>query len=359
MQNLSCTVEGCSFFPTSTDGFCPFKRRKQSCWPIIFFNLNLSPEIRFHLEHIICAGVIPGPHAPKDMASFLFPIVEELLDLHRGISAYDAESDSMILLCAFLILIFGDIPAIAKMMEMKGHNGKSPCRACEILGIRIPDSNNPIHYIPLNRPSRGPLAEPSYNPLALPLRTHDRLMAQAREVVDANTNTEEDRLSTLYGIKRIPLLSILPSVQFPTSFPYDFMHLIWENLIPNLLKLWTGDFKELDQGTGDYQLAKPVFEAIGEAVATSSDTIPSAFGARVPNPSKDRSYFTAETWSLWALFLGPILLRGRFRRDTYYKHFVRLVELLNICLSRSREISAEELKTLREGFAGWVLKYEE
>ncbi|KAJ2932968.1 hypothetical protein H1R20_g4108, partial [Candolleomyces eurysporus] len=27
----------------STDGFCPFKRRKQTCWPIILFNYNLPP----------------------------------------------------------------------------------------------------------------------------------------------------------------------------------------------------------------------------------------------------------------------------------------------------------------------------
>jgi hypothetical protein len=182
------------------------------------------------------------------------------------------------------------------------------------------------------------------------------MIAQAQEIVNAATDTEEDRLSTLYGIKRIPLLSLLPSVQFPTSFPYDFMHLVWENLIPNLLKLWTGEFKELDEGTGSYHLGKSVFEAIGEAAGSSGDTIPSAFGARVPNPAKDRSYFTAETWSLWALHLGPILLRGRFRRDVYYKHFIELVKLLNLCLSF--DISSEELQEIRDGFAKWVLQYE-
>ena len=29
----------------SLDGFCPFKRRNQTCWPIILFNYNLPPDI--------------------------------------------------------------------------------------------------------------------------------------------------------------------------------------------------------------------------------------------------------------------------------------------------------------------------
>jgi hypothetical protein len=29
----------------STDGFAPFKKRKQTTWPIIFVNYNLPPDI--------------------------------------------------------------------------------------------------------------------------------------------------------------------------------------------------------------------------------------------------------------------------------------------------------------------------
>ena len=40
----------------STDGFAPFKRRKATAWPIIMFNYNLPPEVRFH--RIMALGVI-------------------------------------------------------------------------------------------------------------------------------------------------------------------------------------------------------------------------------------------------------------------------------------------------------------
>ena len=70
----------------STDGFAPFKRQKHTCWPLILFNYNLPPEIRFLIQHIvICVGVIPGPKKPKDFDSFLWLIVEELLELSSGV----------------------------------------------------------------------------------------------------------------------------------------------------------------------------------------------------------------------------------------------------------------------------------
>jgi len=44
-----------------------------------------------------------------------------------GVKAFDAVSLSLFLLHAYLILAFGDIPAMALIMCMKGQNGISPC----------------------------------------------------------------------------------------------------------------------------------------------------------------------------------------------------------------------------------------
>ena len=70
-------------------------------------------------------------------------------------------------------------------------------------------------------------------------------MEQATEVQYAPTNVDYEGLATKYGIKGLPLLSTLSSLSFPVSFPYDFMHLIWTNLIPNLIRFWTGKFKDI------------------------------------------------------------------------------------------------------------------
>jgi len=349
----------------SLDGFCPFKRRSQTCWPLIIFNYNLPPEIRFLLRYILCVGVIPGPRKPKDADSFAYPLIVELLEFLAGISTFDVEQNALFALHAYLVAVFGDIPAISMIMRMKGHNAIFPCRMCLIKGIRVPDTRNTTHYVPLYRANHptvtlapGDNAEVAvYASGNLPLRTHKQFLDQARHVQFAPTGAEEERRAKACGIKGIPVLSHLPSLFFPSSFPFDFMHLIWENLLPNLILLWTGKFKGLDEGCESYQLGPGVWEAIGEATKASGSTIPSAYAtARPQNVAEDSSACTADSWSFWALYLGPVLLRGRFQKEIYYKHFVKLIKLLRLCLQF--EMTKEELTEVREGFQDWVETFE-
>jgi hypothetical protein len=345
----------------STDGFAPFKKRSQTAWPLLVYNYNLPPDIRFHLEHIICLGVIPGPSKPHDFDSYLWPLVEELLRLEMGIAAFDGVSNKAISLHAFLILVFGDIPAISMVMRMKGHGAVSPCRFCKIKGVRVPsEKQNKRYYVPLDR-STHPLVEedptqiPVYNPHALPLRTHEEFMCQAREVETARP-TRSKELAKEYGIKGVPLLSHLSSLTFPHSFPYEFMHLIWENLIPNLIDLWTDKFKNLDSGSEDYTLASSVWTAIGRASEACGSSIPAAMGPRPFNVATDSARWTADSRSFWTLYLAPTLLERRFKKAKYYDHFIDLVVLLNTCLKF--DYTSEDIDFIRNGFIKWVDEYE-
>ena len=340
----------------ATDGFAPFKKRKQTAWILLIFNYNLPPEQRFRRDNILCVGIIPGPKKPWDADSFIHPLVRELLELAVGVSAYDALSRSVFALHAYLITGFGDIPAVSMLMHMKGHNGVCPCRMCGILGIRIPDSRNKTHYVPLSRRNHpAPTDVVEYRPEELPLRSHDQFMAQAKAVESAPTEVQREELAKAYGIKGTPLLSALGSLRFPQSFPYDFMHLIWENLIPNLVLFWSGRYKGMDEGQ-PYVLSPDIWQAVGTASAAATRTIPSSFGSSIPNPAKDCSSFTSSTWSVWSLFIAPTVLRGRFPDDRYYKHFCSLVKILNLCLQF--EISGEDIDEIKLGICKWVEDYE-
>jgi hypothetical protein len=133
-----------------TDGFGPFKKCKQSCWPLITFNYNLPPEIQFHLINIICFGIILGPKQPKNLNSFLIPLIDELIKLMCGMPAYDAtQSHQLFVLRAYLIMVFGDMPAVAKLMRMKGVNGIFPCCACNIQVSVTALTTNPRPITPL------------------------------------------------------------------------------------------------------------------------------------------------------------------------------------------------------------------
>src|SRR5271155_5702649 len=142
---------------------------------------------------------------------------------------------------------------------------------CEIRGIRKPGTKT--HYVPLDR-SFFPGSQDSYNPSALPLRHRASFLEQAEIVQSASTSKDFDKSSTMFGIKGVPLLSALSFLSFPISFPYDFMHLIWANLIPNLILLWTGNFKDLDHDDEGYVLAPKVWQAIGTATLDAGKTIP-------------------------------------------------------------------------------------
>ena len=290
------------------------------------------------------------PKVVKDMDSFLYPLYRELEKLAKGIATLDIRSAELFLLRAFLILVFGDMPAVAKVMQMKGHNGFCPCRFCEIHGVCHPPGN--VYYVPLARFN----GDESYDPTALQKRTHERFLNQAEEVIMAPTTAEEDRLSMLCGIKGVPLLSLVGTLSLPLSFPLDFMHLIFENLVPNLIGHYTGNFKGLDAGTEDYTIPANIWSEICQIGSASGDTIPSQFGARVPNLEKERSRMTAEAWSFWLMYIGPIVLRNRFTKPRYYTHFMKLVRLVHLCLSYDMESS--DIDVIRVGFQDWVLEYE-
>ncbi|KAF8676920.1 Transposase family tnp2 [Rhizoctonia solani] len=344
----------------STDGVGPFKTRKQQCWPLIIINYNLPPSIRTRLENILCLGVIPGPRTPKELDTFLEPFIDELEELARGVPAFNAANRHPFVLRAYLIAAFGDMPAVAKMMEMKGPNGKLPCRACKIRGVRARHGPHPnTNYIPLSRPfDDEPHATRRYDPQNLPLRTHTEYLEEAMWVEEAQNDAEEGRRSLRTGINGLAPLARVPGLSFPVSFPHDFMHLIFENIIPTLFDLWTrsGNFEAFGSGTEEYLLHPDVWTTIAEACPLAGNNIPYTFGCRVPDPKKKRAELTAEARLLLATMLGPVLLRGRFVHQKYYRHFIELVRLINMCIDF--EITPNDIVTIREGFAKWVKDYE-
>jgi hypothetical protein len=321
-------------------------------------NLNLPPDIRCHLNETWILCIIPGPNQPQDPDSFHWPLVEELTKAAVGIPTYDAVTHDEFLLHIYALLGGGDGPGAAKVwLHTKTHSAYSPCRACEIHGIRPPPIPGkraaPVTYIPLKPPIGCNREE--IDPLSLPLRNHARFLQQAEEVQTAPTQAESTRLSISYGINSKSLYSELSSLRFPNSFPVDFMHLL-ENIMESLVLLWTGNFKGLDEGTAEYTIEKSVWEAIGTATAAASTLLPASFGRRLCNISQDRTYYTAEAWLVWTTLLSKPLLYQRFKHPRYYDHFVNLITLLTQCLSW--EMTVTDIENIRVGLAKWVQEFE-
>jgi hypothetical protein len=337
----------------STDGMCPFKRRKNSCWPLILVNLNLPPEERTHTENLICIGVIPGPKSPKNLGSFLWPLVDELLQLASGVMAVDISTRKLFSLRAHLLAVFGDIPAITKLLEFVGHNGRYPCRFCLMSAIQGAIAGGGTHlYCPLHR-----TYAPFFDPLNLPLQTHKDSIHKGLEALGAPSKNAQSKLATASGIKGVTALARLPSICVPSSFPIDIMHMIFINLIPQLVDLWTGSFNDMDDGKESYTFDAVLFKSLGEIIENSGSTMPRSYGCRVPNlAAPNRGNPTAEAWSIFGGYLSPCVLRGRFCKTKYYHHFVQLIKLVHQITSF--KLKCSDIPAIREGFVNWVQDYE-
>ena len=114
------------------------------------------------------------------------------------------------------------------------------------------------------------------------------------------------------------------------SFPHECMHLLWENIVPTLVDLWTGHFKGLDAGTESYEIPPEIWVLIGEEVAAAAATISAQFCRMLPNITTERHLFTAEAWLFWIQHIAPHLLKGRLASKYY--NLLLFVDIIKLCL---------------------------
>jgi len=63
------------------------------CVASSFSQPQSKPEERFKKHNLLLCGIIPGPNNPRDIHSFLRPIVDELKALATGIeNVYDSDA---------------------------------------------------------------------------------------------------------------------------------------------------------------------------------------------------------------------------------------------------------------------------
>ena len=304
----------------------------------------------------MCVGVIPGPCQPKDIVSFLSPLDNELADLACGVPTFDVTTRNMFQLHAYLLFKLGDIITIEKFMKIKGHNGIFPCRSCNIRAMR---GDGRTYYVPLRPPKNSRnIAEEvvKWDPEHLPLWRHDDFIVAATRIAATTTKAAKERITKETGIKGLPGICRVKSLDYARSVPWERFHLLLGNVIPNLVDLWTGQFKGLDVGNEDYQIAQHIWEEIGRETAATVGHIPASFVRVLSNIASDRSLFTAESWCFWFVYLAPKLPENRPKRNKYYDHMAELGKIMKITLQF--EITRDQVDDIEKRLVKWVQKYE-
>ena len=341
-----------------TDGFQCFKRArrgKSSAWPVILINYGRPVTERMRIESIIPYALIPGPNQPKDFNSFLFPLKIELDTLASGIQAYDSIPNELFMLHAYLVVAIGDMQAVKHFACMKGPSAMRPCRVCMIKGIWCRDRRK--YYVPLRPPDKDPPPHRrGYDPKSLPLRTETQILAQIQQLRDEPRVTYRDRLATEFGVNGESVLNSMPGFSRIMGYPHEYMHLLFENIVPMLICLWKGDYRDIDNSEQPYVISNENWETIGRLTEESNRSIPASFSRLIPNIDTDCNLFTAEAYAFWYMHMAPTLLQGRFKEARYYKHAMCLVKIIEKCIQF--EITHEEIDILEYNIQIWVQKFE-
>ena len=77
-------------------------------------------------------AIIPGPSKPKDIHSFLEPLMSEIRRLSTEGMTLRIDGEDDIHLHAHLLLASGDVPGVADLIKHSGHNSQYGCRMCRI-----------------------------------------------------------------------------------------------------------------------------------------------------------------------------------------------------------------------------------
>jgi hypothetical protein len=186
--------------------------------------------------------------------------------------------------------------------------------------------------------------------------SHQDYVDSLKQMADAPNAVAREAIGFNQGLREPPLLCHVNSLDFARSVPWDFMHLIMENICPLMVDHWTGKFKHLDAGSGDYEIAADVWDHIGTETAEAVKSIPAAFVCVLPNIATDQSSFTTESWCFWFIYLAPALLKGRFQHVKYHQHLCKFVDIIKTCLHFS--ITHQEIDELEQEIIAWVQNYE-
>ena len=108
------------------DWFQPFDRTQHSDGVIYLTLMNLPRKQRYLQENVILAGVIPGPHEPKNINSFLYSLINDLLKLWQGV-ILKTEQGTMVIVRAAVLCVACDVPAARKVCGFVAHNALHGC----------------------------------------------------------------------------------------------------------------------------------------------------------------------------------------------------------------------------------------
>jgi hypothetical protein len=139
----------------SSDGARLTMKKQSNMWLLVMVLLNLPPEMCYKANNVIIPLVIPGPSAPGDIESFIYPLFEEMARASVGMWTWDAVDSSYFVLRAYLCGVKGDMLGSAKLSGMAGHSALHGDRFSLVKGARpAKEKGTKAQYYPISPPQK-------------------------------------------------------------------------------------------------------------------------------------------------------------------------------------------------------------
>jgi hypothetical protein len=192
-------------------------------WLLIVVLLNLPPEICYRSKNVIFPLAIPGPLAPGNIESFIYPLFEEMAQASVGMWTWDAVDSSYFVLRAYLCGVKGDMLGSAKLSGMAGHSALYGDRFSLVQGARPAKEGGgaKAQYYPISPPQGE-----KYNPKCavvnldnLPLRGQRHYWKTIERLEGAATKKELQSIVQKTGISHLTMCAASPAFSHPYSFP--------------------------------------------------------------------------------------------------------------------------------------------
>lgn len=106
----------------------------------------MNSFLRYTQQYLLQPAILPGPGKPKDLDSFLVPIVAELKDLAQYGLVLKQNGSVICRSKVHLLFSSGDIPAVADMGHFGAHSSYYGCRVCEIRGKAPENVSRPLCF---------------------------------------------------------------------------------------------------------------------------------------------------------------------------------------------------------------------
>ena len=275
------------------DDFEAFKRGTNSmsiCHVVI---LNLPEDVRYEDANMIQIYVASGPKKPKDIFSFLDPVLRELDELctHGMIVETD---EKRIPLKAHLLFVGGDIPGVANVAGHMGHQSYYGCRFCTIKGMY---QENRMTFPPVSKskPQQHVTISTSSQE-----QHHNNKEDNREKPVIQRIETFKRKNESIGQIDASPFANLC-TFHGATFFPIDIMHLM-KGIGEQLWKMIKGVYGK--DGCSLY-LSNVEQKQIGSRIASSRHLTPSSFSGDCGDISFQSGFYRAVDWIHFMLYFVP------------------------------------------------------